>query len=215
MPTMNWAQRERHDLADLFAALGPDAPTLDAGWATLDLAAHLVIRERRPDAAIGILVRPLAAHSEKVRLEIAQRPWGDVVELVRTGPPRWSPMAIEAVDRMTNTVEFYVHHEDVRRAQDGWTPRPVDGDLEHELWQQLKRMAKILTKRSPVGLVLRRSNGDEVVAKKAADGQPLVVVTGPASELVLFAFGRQSHAKVDITADADVATQLVAATLGF
>ncbi len=210
---MNWARHERQELCDLFAALGPDASTLDEGWTTRDLAAHLVIRERRPDAAVGILVHRLSGHSEKVRLEIAGHPWGEVVELVRTGPPRWSPMALEALDRITNTVEFFVHHEDVRRAQDGWTPRPVDGDLEHELWRRLKPTAKMLARRSPVGLVLRRSNGDEVVAKKAGNG-PIVVVTGPASELLLFVYGRQRHANVDVAADADVAAQVVTATFG-
>lgn len=34
---------------------GPDAPTLGAGWKTRDLAAHLVVRESRPDAAAGVI----------------------------------------------------------------------------------------------------------------------------------------------------------------
>ena len=128
--------------------------------------------------------------------------WWNWCAPVRLGGRRWPS---KPVDRLTNTVEFFVHHEDVRRAQDGWSARPVDGDLEHELWRRLKPAAKVLARRSPVGLVLRRSNGDEIVAKKPADGAPVVVVTGPASELVLFAYGRQRHANVDITADADVA----------
>src|SRR5882762_622635 len=36
---------ERRELCDLFLELGPDAPTLCEGWTTLDLAAHLVLRE--------------------------------------------------------------------------------------------------------------------------------------------------------------------------
>ena len=89
------------------------------------------------------------------------------MELVRTGPPRWSPAALEPVDRLANTVEFFVHHEDVRRAPDGWAPRPVDGDLEHELWRRLKPMSRVLVRKAPVGLVLRRTNGDEVVGQEA------------------------------------------------
>src|ERR1700754_3004842 len=42
-----FVRSERQKLADLFASLGPDAPTMCTGWATRDLAAHLVIRERR------------------------------------------------------------------------------------------------------------------------------------------------------------------------
>jgi uncharacterized protein (TIGR03083 family) len=47
-PTL--ARAERAALCDLFDEVGPDAPTLCAGWTTRDLAAHLVIRERRADA---------------------------------------------------------------------------------------------------------------------------------------------------------------------
>ena len=212
---MNWARHERHELADLLAAVGPDAPTLDKGWATRDLAAHLVIRERRPDAAIGIVVRPLAGHSEKVRRQVAAGAWGDLVDLVRTGPPRWSPAALEPIDRLANTVEFFVHHEDVRRAADGWAPRPVDGDLEHELWRRLKLMSRVLVRKAPVGLVLQRTSGDEVSAKKPAADGVSVTVTGPASELLLFAYGRQAHARVEITGPDDAAARLLEASLGF
>ena len=211
---MNWARHERQELADLFAAVGPDAPTLDEGWTTRDLAAHLVTRERHPGAALGILVKPLAAHSEKVRHQVAQRAWGDLVDLVRSGPPRWSPMALEPIDRVTNTVEFYVHHEDVRRAADGWEPRPLDGELEHELWRRLKPACRLLARKAPVGLVLRRSNGDEATAKKPGPDGVTVTVTGPASELLLFAYGRQAHARVDITADEAATAALIAAPLG-
>jgi len=211
---MNWARRERQELADLFAAVGPEAPTLDEGWTTNDLAAHLVIRERHLGAALGILVKLLATHSEKVRRHVAERPWGDLIDLVRSGPPRWSPTSLDAVDRLANTVEFFVHHEDVRRAVDGWEPRPLDGDLEHELWRRVKPMSRVLTRKAPVGLVLRRSNGDEATAKKPGADGVVVTVTGPASELLLFAYGRQAHARVDITADDAVTAALIAAPLG-
>ncbi len=212
---MNWARRERQELADLFAAVGPEAPTLDEGWTTKDLAAHLVVRERHPGAALGIVVKPLAAHSEKVRRQTAEQSWGDLVDLVRSGPPRWSPTALDAVDRLVNTVEFFVHHEDVRRAADDWAPRPLDGELEHELWRRVKPMSRILTRKAPVGLVLRRTNGEEATAKKAGADGVVVTVTGPASELLLFAYGRQAHARVDITADETATAALLAAPLGF
>ena len=211
---MNWARQERRALADLLTTLGPDAPTLDEGWTSGDLAAHLVIRDRRPDAALGLFVPALAPHAQKVSQEIRSRPWAEVVELVRSGPPPWSPAAFEPIDGVINTVEYFVHHEDVRRAQAGWEPRPVDGDLEHELWRRLKPMARLLVRRCPTGLVLRRPNGEEVVAKKPADDGVTAVVTGPPSELLLFAYGRQSHARVEVTAPADVAQAVTKASFG-
>ena len=53
---MTAAQRERSALVDTLRAVGPDAPTLCDGWKTRDLAAHLVVRERRLDATPGIMV---------------------------------------------------------------------------------------------------------------------------------------------------------------
>jgi len=211
---MNWARHERQELADLFGAVGPEAPTLNDGWTTRDLAAHLVVRERRPDAAAGILVPALAAYGENVRLQVAGQPWDDLVALVRSGPPPWSPTALEGVDRLVNTVEFFVHHEDVRRAAAGWEPRPLDGELEHELWRRLRPMCRLLARKAPVGLVLRRSNGEEVTARRPAADGTTVTVTGPASELLLFVYGRQAHSRVEITAPEEVAARLRAARLG-
>ena len=208
---MNWARHERAELADLLAAVGPDAPTLCGGWSTRDLAAHLVLRERRPDAAAGILVKPLAAYTARVQEELAAHSWDELVSQVRSGPPAWSPGAWEPVDEAINTVEFFVHHEDVRRAGATWEPRPIDVDLEDELWRRLRFGSRIMARHCPVGLVLRRAGNGEVQAKA---GDPEVTVTGPASELVLFASGRQSHARVDVTAPDDVAAQVRTARLG-
>src|SRR5436190_18704855 len=161
---MNWARHERSELADLLAGVGPDAPTLCEGWSTRDLAAHLVLRERRPDAAAGILVKAFAGYTAKVQDELAQHSWDELVGLVRTGPPAWTPGAWEPVDKAINTVEFFVHHEDVRRAASDWEPRPTDIGLEDELWRRLRVGGRIMARRSPVGLVLRRTGDGEVRA---------------------------------------------------
>ena len=59
--------KERAALCDTLEKYGPDAPTLCAGWLTLDLAAHLVAREARSDAAIGlVLPGPFAKHLQNV-----------------------------------------------------------------------------------------------------------------------------------------------------
>ncbi|NJP44813.1 TIGR03085 family metal-binding protein [Actinacidiphila epipremni] len=194
------AQRERLLLADLLESTGPDAPTLCDGWRTRDLAAHVVVRERRGDAAAGIVVPRLAERLERVRGEYAQRPYAELIRLIRTGPPRLSPFALKQLDEASNTVEFYVHTEDVRRAQPDWTPREIDPVFADALWSRLERAARVLGRRAPVGLVLRRPDGQTVVAHR---GSPVVTVTGEPSELTLYAFGRQSAA--DVTAEGDKA----------
>ena len=99
----NYAQTERAALCDLFIELGPDAPTLCAGWTTRDMAAHLVVRESRPDAALGILAAPFASYGERVRKRFATKDWDQLVSLVRNGPPIYSVMKPGFVDRAANT----------------------------------------------------------------------------------------------------------------
>lgn len=88
----DYARSERLALADLLARLGPDAPTLCEGWTTRDLAAHLVVRDRRPDASAGQLIKGLRPYGEKVRLAKAAEPYEHILEQVRR-PPWWSPSA--------------------------------------------------------------------------------------------------------------------------
>ncbi|MEE1930470.1 TIGR03085 family metal-binding protein [Streptomyces sp. TRM 70351] len=205
------AKRERLLLADLLEASGPDAPTLCEGWSTRDLAAHLVVRERRADAAGGILIKPLAARLGRVQGEFAAKPYEELVQLIRTGPPRMSPFSLKQVDEAANTVEFHVHAEDVRRAQPDWTPREVDPVLADALWRRLETTARVYGRRCPVGLVLRRPDGQTAVARK---GTPVVTVTGEPAELLLFASGRQQVADVELAGDKDAVARATEARLG-
>ncbi|ALV36282.1 TIGR03085 family metal-binding protein [Streptomyces sp. CdTB01] len=200
-----FAKRERLLLADLLEAEGPDAPTLCEGWRTRDLAAHVVVRERRPDAAGGILIKQLAPRLERVMAEFAAKPYEELIQLIRTGPPRFSPFQLKQVDEMSNTVEFYVHTEDVRRAQPDWTPRELDQVFQDALWSRLERTARLMGRNSPTGLVLRRPDGQTVVAHR---GTPVVTATGEPSELLLFSMGRQSTATVELDGDKDAISKL-------
>src|SRR5262245_54248525 len=145
---MGVASAEREQLSDLFLEVGPDAPTLCEGWQTRDLAAHLVLRDRRPDASGGIMFPALAARTERVQAEYAAKPWEELVELVRTGPPRWSPFSLGPVNDLVNGAEYFIHHEDVRRAVDGWEPRPADGTRDEALWRTLRFAVKRSYRRS-------------------------------------------------------------------
>ncbi|GHF62889.1 TIGR03085 family metal-binding protein [Streptomyces thermodiastaticus] len=198
-----FAKRERLLLADLLETAGPDAPTLCEGWRTRDLAAHVVVRERRPDAAGGVLIKPLAARLEKVLHEYAAKPYEELIRLIRTGPPRFSPFQLKQVDEAANTVEFYIHAEDVRRAQPDWAPRELDPVFQDTLWSRLERTARLLGRGVPAGLVLRRPDGQTAVAHR---GTPVVTVTGEPSELLLFAFGRQRVARVELEGEPDAVT---------
>jgi uncharacterized protein (TIGR03085 family) len=205
------AQRERLLLADLLENAGPGAPTLCEGWTARDLAAHVVVRERRSDAAAGLIIPQLAARLERIRQEFAAKPYEELIQLIRTGPPRMSLYSLKQIDEAANSVEFYLHAEDVRRAQPDWSQRTIDPVFADSLWKRLERGARLLGRKSPVGLVLRRPDGQTAVAHR---GTPVVTVTGEPGELTLFAFGRQSAAHVDIEGDKDAVAKVEDAKLG-
>ncbi len=208
---MTPARVERDALCDLFLAVGPEAPTLAGEWTTRDLAAHLVVRERRPDAGPGIVSSFLRDYSEKVRIAERDRPWTELVERVREGPPLWNPMRIDAVDELVNTVEFFVHHEDVRRAADGWTPRTLDPTLEKALASSIKRAGGMLTRKATVGLTMDADGVDPVRLRK---GDPVVTISGPIGECVLYLYGRKDVAAVTLDGPDDAVTSIAETPFG-
>jgi len=210
--TTSVARAERERLCDLFTELGPDAPTLAGSWTTRDLAAHLLVRERRPDGAAGLVVRALADYGEKVRLTEAERPWDDLVARVRGGPPMWSPTRLGPIDELANTIEFFVHHEDVRRAQPGWEPRPPDVELDDALVSSFPRIGKMLTRRAPFGIVMEVPGRPSITLRR---GEPTAAVVGPVGEGVLYLYGRTSVAQVDLDGPSDAVAAIKATAFGF
>lgn len=205
MTRTNVAARLRRTLCEVFEDVGPDAPTLCEGWSTRDLAAHLVVRETRPDAAAGILVKAASAHGDRVRERVGARPWSRLVDDVRSGPPRLSPMRVPAVDDLTNTVEFFVHLEDVRRARPDRPVVALEPAVDDALFHTLRRGARLLARKSPVGLVLAVTGRDPITAKKA---EPAVTIRGSVGEIVLFLYGRSTVARVEFDGTPDAVERL-------
>jgi uncharacterized protein (TIGR03085 family) len=188
--------RERHELCDLLEHLGPDAPTLCHGWTTADLAAHLVVRERRPQALPGIVLggRLESTTRRAMAAELAGG-YDRVIERIRTGPPtllRFAPLRYAA-----NLAEFTIHHEDVRRAN-GSRSRTDRLDLEYAIWTLLERLAPLMVTRArlrPVSLNLRAPGVGE---RQVGRGDRRVAITGQPIELLLYLYGRTEAAEVEI-----------------
>ena len=215
---MSYSREERLALCALLDKTGPDAPTLCEGWTTGDLAAHLVLRERRPDAAAGVIGGPLAGYTARVQQRIrARTPFRDLVRSIRSGPPRLSVMALPGMDERANSVEFFVHHEDVRRAAAAWEPRELSSGESDMLWQRL-RMARFMLRKAPVGIELARDDIDtgvnpdgpayRITAKNAT---PAVTVIGSPAELTMWVMGRRTAANVHMDGTQAAVTKLAAA----
>jgi uncharacterized protein (TIGR03085 family) len=208
------AREERAQLCDLLEQVGPDAPTLCEGWDAKDLAAHLVVREGRPDASLGILVGPLAAWTERVQNGAASEPFDKLVRLVRNGPPIWSAFRLPLVDGQANTVEFFVHLEDVRRAQPGWEPRELSDELTEFLWDRLRSSGRMLFGKLKCGVQLQRTDVPGAEPVKVRNGEPVVILVGDPAELTMLAFGRKEH-RAQMTGDPEAIAEFSAAKLGF
>ncbi len=212
---MSYSREERLALCALLDKTGPDAPTLCEGWTTGDLAAHLVLREHRPDAAAGVIGGPLAGYTARVQQRIrARTPFPDLVRTIRSGPPRLLVMALPGVDELANAVEFFVHHEDVRRAAPGWEPRALSDGESDMLWQRL-RMARFMLRKAPVGVELARDDIDTRVSPDgpayritAKNATPAVTVVGSPAELTRWVMGRRTAARVRMDGTQAAVTKL-------
>ncbi|MGH9243095.1 MAG: TIGR03085 family metal-binding protein [Acidimicrobiales bacterium] len=206
------AIQERLALCDLIEELGPDASTLCEGWTTLDLLAHLAVRERDLIGAPGILVSGAVARlTDRAMDRYRAKGFHWLVDVIRTGPPI-GPWRLPVLSDRINLHEFYVHHEDVRRAN-GASPRPENEELDRALWMVLRFNARILARRvGSIGVELTWPGHGSITAH---NGSPTVSLVGRPSELALFVNGRPAVADVEIDGPPDAVETLASARLGF
>jgi uncharacterized protein (TIGR03085 family) len=192
---------EREQLCDLLDELGPSAPTLLDPWTTHDLAAHLVLREHDLAAAPGLVIPgSWSRFAERRRRALKSTAFTDLVSTVRSGPPPGF-FRITWVRRFPNLNEFFVHHEDVCRAN-GLGPRSNPQAEDAALFRNLARAPWLLSRRlRGAGLELAWAGTDNVI--RARRGQPIARLSGLPGELLLFLFGRRDAADVEIAGSSD------------
>lgn len=181
----SFARAERERLCDLALDNGPDAPTLCGDWTVRDLMAHLVVRENSP-LSVGLVVPPLSSITEKETERVAKKPFDKLVGKVRK--PR-NPLVLPGIDAAVNTAEYFVHHEDVRRAAEGWEPRTLELDEQDALWRVARVSGKALVRPAGVPVVIRRTDTGAHTNLRA--GSDPVAISGLPSEIVLFLYGRR------------------------
>jgi uncharacterized protein (TIGR03085 family) len=203
-----FARAERAALVDTLLAAGPDAPTLCEGWTTRDLAAHLVLRERRPDASAGIMLKPVAGYTKKVQARLAAGDYPQLVAKLRT-PALWVRPGF--ADEAINLIEFFIHLEDIRRATPGWTPRVLDQGHEQALRARARGSARLAARRFPARVLVRTPGLEPFTV--GAGGEELTADGAP-GELLMFFTGRQRAADVELSGPAALVERLKGARLG-
>jgi uncharacterized protein (TIGR03085 family) len=173
--------QERRELCDLLLELGPDAPTLCEGWTTADLAAHLVLREH------------FHRWSDSQRAAEKARGMPAMVARLRAGAPL-IPWRLPGIRNVFNGLEYFIHHEDARRAN-GRAPRRSRKDLETLAWLMIgfggRRLARQMR---PYGIELVTPDGK----RRAFGSGGRARLSGPASELLLYLSGRRATAQISL-----------------
>lgn len=195
------AAAERAALADALRGVSPDAPTLCEGWDARDLAIHIVTRDSRPDAMIGKSL-PLVGKASRRALEaISDLDYSALIERVAAGPQGFAPTRIGRVDDLVNASEFYVHTEDVLRAQPDFEPeavREIPERTAKALWRSnAETMFRVNAHRRRDRITYLSPGYGAVTLGRPND--PLVTVKGDPGEVVLWAYGRREVAQVSVT----------------
>ncbi len=196
------ALQERVELAETLRSTEPTAPTLCGEWSAAQLAAHLVLRERSLTEVLGRVPseRAHAVAQRALDAYIARTSYREMVAAFADGPPPWSPFAFPPAREAVNLLEYVIHHEDVRRAADGWVPRVLPAQRQAAVWSRLRLGARLTLRSVPVPVRLVSPDHGEVSVGR---GAAAVTVTGAPEELALVAFGRQQVARVDYEGSAE------------
>ena len=90
-------------------------------------------------AGPGIMIPALADTTER-RMKRAKERYSftEVVDKVRNGPPPISIYAFPKFGHQLNTTEYFVHHEDVRRAQPTYDVRTLPAEQQAGLWKSVR-----------------------------------------------------------------------------
>jgi uncharacterized protein (TIGR03085 family) len=126
--------------------------------------------------------------------------FASLVARIRSGPPIGF-FRIGWVRALANLNEFFVHHEDVRRAN-GLGPRSLTPAMDAALWRNVRRSSHYLSRRlHACGLEIEWAGTSERVTVRP--GEPMARLSGPPGELLLYVFGRQAAAQVEVSGAPD------------
>lgn len=157
--------------------------TMDGGWASF-----LCRKRYIDDQLCGAITKGVDA---------VVRDFGWLVARLRSGPPRGF-FRLRWVRDFPSLNEFFVHHEDVRRANGMGPRKDLTPDLEAALWRNVQRSSRFLSRRQrAVGLDIAWAGTRQRMTVRKGD--PAAELKGTPGELLLYLFGRQAAARVEVS----------------
>jgi uncharacterized protein (TIGR03085 family) len=172
------------------------------------MAAHVYVRERRPDAALGVLpLGPVSRYTDRVMESVLEaQGYEGLLRKLREPAPI---LRVLHIDEAINSVEFFIHTEDVRRPNN-MPDRELPDEFERKIAGRLKQQGRLSFRRAGARVRLVPTVGEPAEFGKG----PVVEVHGKPSELMLLAFNRKADAKVEYTGDPAGIEALKKARLG-
>jgi uncharacterized protein (TIGR03085 family) len=126
----------------------------------------------------------------------ARSDFAALVARIRSGPPVGF-FRIGWVRDMANLNECFVHHEDLRRAN-GLGVRSLMPAMDAGLWRNVRRGGRFLSRRlHACGLAVEWAGTDKRATIRP--GSPTALLGGAPGELLLYLFGRQAAAHVEVS----------------
>lgn len=195
MTKKEFVKSERLFTVELLKKLNPEqwrAKTLCEGWDVEYLAAHLVSRERNIIGGVGLVVPGLHKLHDKRIAKFVAKGHNHILHKLEKYPLHM-PASL-------NTAEFWVHNEDMLRGELHMS-RPAPNKAANAiLWGSLKGLVKVKK-----DMVVDIGNADLVDSETKEhirtrfDKKPkITTITGTASELLLYFYGRRNASKVKI-----------------
>ncbi len=203
--------RERVAICTTLREFGPDAPTLCSQWSAADIAAHLVVSERGwglpmvigyglrrvlPPAVTRRGMQSLRTVGDRQIEQAKRHGWDWLLHRLAAGPPVPYRLASVAPIRL---IEEWIHHEDLRRANN-LAPRTSSVEVDEALWRAgllLTGFPEFLPGRDGLEIVLPDGRSHRLGAKTR------VRLEGTPGELLLFLAGRTTAANISVDGDDD------------
>src|SRR5262245_36779264 len=142
----------------------------------------MVMRERSM-AAAGIVAPMLSGWTARAQAHYAAHDFAHLLAQYRQ-PPWWSLVG-GVGNEAFNLTEYFIHAEDVRRAQPDWDVRTLPDGEQAALWKRVGLTARLL-RRAPASVVLDAPGHGEYATGR---GGPQVRIIGEPGELLMFTSG--------------------------